>query len=69
MVPLIPNRRNEWGTRQQSYEVYDLLSQRLSEQLAKWKQIVSSDIPAYNNLVKQQEIPAVKVTTPPAPGE
>ena len=30
----------ETAPTQQSYEVYDLLSQRLSEQLAKWKQIV-----------------------------
>ena len=49
---------------QQSYEVYDLLSQRLSEQLAKWNQIVSTDVPAYNNLVKQQDVPAIKVTPP-----
>jgi photosystem II stability/assembly factor-like uncharacterized protein len=49
---------------QQSYEVYDLLSQRLSEQLAKWNQIVSTDVPAYNNLVRQQEVPAIKITPP-----
>jgi photosystem II stability/assembly factor-like uncharacterized protein len=49
---------------QQSYEVFDLLSKRLDEQLAKWNQIVSTDIPAYNSLVKQQEIPALKVTQP-----
>ncbi len=49
---------------QQSYEVFDLLTQRLSEQLAKWNQITSTDIPAYNNLVKQQEIPALKITSP-----
>ncbi len=49
---------------QQSYEVFDLLSQRLNEQLTKWNQIVSTDIPAYNNLVKQQDVPAVRVTPP-----
>ena len=49
---------------QQSYEVDELLNQRLNEQLAKWNQIVSTDIPAYNNLVKQQDVPAVKVTVP-----
>ena len=49
---------------QQSYEVDELLSQRLNEQLVKWNQIQSTDIPAYNNLVKQQEVPAVKVTVP-----
>lgn len=45
---------------QQSYELYDALSQQLNEQLTKWHEIVSSDIPAYNNLVKQQ-VPAVSV--------
>ncbi len=59
----------ETAPTQQSYEVYDLLSQRVSEQLAKWKEIVATDIPAYNNLVKQHEVPAVKVTTPPGPGK
>ncbi len=51
---------------QQSYEVFDLLSQRLNEQLTKWNQIVSTDVPAYNNLVKQAEVPAIKVTPPEA---
>ena len=51
---------------QQSYEVFDMLSKQLNEQLAKWKEIVSTDVPAYNNLVKQQEVPALKVTQPDA---
>jgi photosystem II stability/assembly factor-like uncharacterized protein len=50
---------------QQSYEVWDLLSQRLNEQLAKWNQIVSTDIPAYNNLVKQN-VPAISIKQPDA---
>ena len=49
---------------QQSYEVFDMLSKRLDEQLAKWNEIVSTDVPAYNKLVRQQEVPAVKVTPP-----
>jgi len=49
---------------QQSYEVDDQLSQQLNEQLTKWNQIVSTDVPAYNNLVKQQEVPAIKITPP-----
>ena len=51
---------------QQSYEVFDLLSKQLNEQMAKWNEIVSTDVPAYNNLVKQQEVPALKVTQPEA---
>jgi hypothetical protein len=46
----------------QSYEVFDMLSKAVDEQLAKWKAIVSSDVTAYNNLVKQQEVPAIMVT-------
>jgi photosystem II stability/assembly factor-like uncharacterized protein len=49
---------------QQSYEVFDLLSKQLDEQLAKWSAIVGTDVPAYNDLVKQQQVPALKVTAP-----
>ena len=45
----------------QSYEVFDMLSQAVDEQLAKWKAIVSTDVAAYNNLVKEQEVPALLV--------
>ena len=51
---------------QQSYEVFDMLSQKLNGQLAKWKEIVSTDVPAYNDLVKQHDVPALKVTPPEA---
>lgn len=50
----------------QSYEVFDMLSKAVDEQLAKWKAMVSSDVAAYNNLVKQQEVPAIMVTQPEA---
>jgi hypothetical protein len=43
----------------QSYEVFDMLSKDLEVQLTKWKTIVSTDLAAYNNLVKTQEVPAV----------
>jgi photosystem II stability/assembly factor-like uncharacterized protein len=45
----------------QSYEVFEMLSKAVDEQLAKWKAIVSSDVAAYNNLLKQQEVPALLV--------
>jgi len=35
-------------------------------QLTKWKAIVSTDVAAYNNLIKQQEVPAILVTQPEA---
>ena len=50
----------------QSYEVFDTLSKSVDEQLAKWKTIVSTDVAAYNNLVKQQEVPALMLARPEA---
>jgi hypothetical protein len=50
----------------QSYEVFDMLSKDVDEQLAKWKAIVSTDVTAYNNLVKQQDVPAIMLTQPEA---
>jgi hypothetical protein len=46
---------------QQSYEVFDMLSKAIDEQTAKWTQIVATDVSAYNNLVKQQDVPALMV--------
>jgi len=43
----------------QSYEVFDMLSKDIDEQLTKWKDIVASDLAAYNTLVKQQDVPAL----------
>jgi photosystem II stability/assembly factor-like uncharacterized protein len=45
---------------QQSFELYDSLTQQLNEQLTKWRAIVNTDIPAYNDLVKQN-VPAVSL--------
>jgi photosystem II stability/assembly factor-like uncharacterized protein len=50
----------------QSYEVFDMLSKAVDEQLTKWKAIVSADVTAYNNLMKQQEVPALLVKQPEA---
>ena len=46
---------------EQSYEVFDMLSKAVDEQLTKWKAIVSTDVKAYDDLVKQKEIPALIV--------
>jgi len=45
----------------QSYEVFEMLNKAVDEQLAKWKAIVSTDVKSYDDLVKQQEIPALTV--------
>ena len=50
----------------QSYEVFEDVSKKVDEQLVKWKTIVSTDVAAYNNLVKQQDVPAILVTQPEA---
>jgi hypothetical protein len=49
---------------QVSYEVFDMLSKQLDEQLAKWKRILGTDIPAYNEVVKKQEVPAIILAKP-----
>jgi len=50
----------------QSYEVFDMVSKDVDEQLTKWKAIVSTDVAAYNNLVKEKEVPAIILTQPEA---
>jgi hypothetical protein len=45
----------------QSYEVFDMLSKDVDVQLTKWKAIVSADVRAYDDLVKQQDVPALLV--------
>ena len=49
---------------QVSYEVFDMLSKQLDEQLAKWKQILNTDVPAYDEVVKKQEVPAIILAKP-----
>jgi photosystem II stability/assembly factor-like uncharacterized protein len=48
---------------QQSYEVYNTLAQQIDQQLAKWKQVFGTDVPAFNEFVRQQNVPAVSVQT------
>jgi len=45
----------------QSYQVYDDLAGRIDAQLAKLKTVMSSDVPAFNKLVRDKEVPAVFV--------
>ncbi len=49
---------------QVSYDVFNMLSKQVDEQLARWKQIVGTDIPAYNEVVKKQEVPAIILAKP-----
>ncbi|MBZ5532887.1 MAG: glycosyl hydrolase [Acidobacteriia bacterium] len=45
-------------TRQQ-YEVFKMLRGQVDEQLAAWKQIMFTDVPAFNELVKTSNVPAL----------
>jgi photosystem II stability/assembly factor-like uncharacterized protein len=49
---------------QQSYEVFEMLAKAADEQLAKWKAIVATDVKAFDDSVKQQEIPALILSQP-----
>ncbi len=53
----------------QSYEVYNDLVAQIDAQLARLQQIVKTDLPAFNKLVREQDIPAVIVKPPTPPGE
>ena len=44
---------------QQQYAVYKMLRGRLDQQLASWKQIMGSDVVAFNELVKKSDIPVL----------
>jgi photosystem II stability/assembly factor-like uncharacterized protein len=46
---------------QQQYDVYKKLRARLDQQLSAWKQIMSTDVPAFNEAVKKVDIPVLYV--------
>jgi hypothetical protein len=49
---------------QASYDVFATLSKQLDEQLAKWKEILNKGVPAYNDAVQKQSVPAIILATP-----
>jgi hypothetical protein len=46
---------------QQEYEAFKMLRGKLDQQLAAWKQIQASDVPAFNEFVKGINIPVLYV--------
>ena len=48
----------------QSYAVYDELAGQIDAELQKLSQIMKTEVPAFNQLVKDQNVPAVVVKTP-----
>jgi hypothetical protein len=49
---------------EQQYEVFKMLRSQLDQQLAAWKQIMSADVPAFNDAMKNSNPPALYL--PPA---
>lgn len=58
--------RSETPPNDQSYAVYDELAAQIDAQVQKLSQIMKTDVPAFNQLVKDQNIPAI-VVKPPSP--
>jgi hypothetical protein len=44
---------------QQQYEVFKMLRSQLDQQLATWKQLMSRDVPAFNEAMKNSNTPAL----------
>jgi hypothetical protein len=53
--------RSETPPTEQSFAVYDELNGQISAQLQKLAVIMKTDVPAFNQLVKDQSIPAIVV--------
>src|SRR5262249_19387049 len=49
----------------QAYEVFDSLTERLNAQLGKWNAIVTGDLARFNELAKNQSVPALIVAPEP----
>jgi hypothetical protein len=56
--------QSETPPNEQSYAVYDELAADINAQLSKLAQIMKADVPAFNQLVKDQNIPAIVVKPP-----
>jgi len=52
----------------QSYAVYDELAVEIDAQLAKLARIIQNDVPAFNQLVRDQNIPAITLKPPATEG-
>jgi len=57
--------RSETPPNDQSYAVYEELSAQIDAQLQRLAQIMKTDLPAFNQLVRDQNIPAIVVKPPP----
>jgi hypothetical protein len=51
----------------QDYEMFDDLSKQADEQLAKWDEIVKTDLASYNRLAQEKAVPLVGLAPPTQP--
>ncbi|MEY2496641.1 MAG: hypothetical protein QOD12_197 [Verrucomicrobiota bacterium] len=56
----------DYGPTRPQGEVFKMLSDRLDEQLKKWTQIKTDEVPKIAALIKQMELPAISVSEKPA---
>ncbi len=59
--------RSETPPNEQSFEVYNDLVRQIDAQLGKLSAIMKTDVPAFNQMVKDQNIPAIVVKPPANP--
>jgi hypothetical protein len=43
--------------------VFNMLKQRSDEQVGRWNEVVKTDVAAFNQLVRQQDVPAIILDT------
>ena len=46
---------------EQHYGIFKLLRGRLDDQLAVWKQMLSTDVPALNDLIRKSDVPVLRI--------
>ena len=55
----------DYGPTQPQYEVFKSLETRLDEQLKKWTQLKTEEVPKIAALIRQVELPAISVGEKP----
>jgi hypothetical protein len=56
---------SDYGPTQPQYEVFKSLDTRLDEQLKKWAQLKTEEVPKIAALIRQVELPALSVGEKP----
>jgi len=64
LPPLRLVRSADAAPTEQSYAVFDELSARIDAELKTLERVLAEDVPAFNRLVREREIPAVLVPKP-----